>query len=153
MTIDDATKALIDNPFEYAKMEIALIANDHVEIKERFSRVEKDLAEFREEFRESNKFNNEWLRQVMIALDTHMDREEQALSRQATETAYQLRELSLMDHGNIHNEIKTLNEKVETITHRQQRIVKLNYTFIWASVIVGSTTVFGAVAKFLLNIW
>jgi hypothetical protein len=151
--IDEASRALMENPIEYAKMELSLIAMDHIEVKSRLSHLEKEIADFRIEYRETTNQNNEWLRQVMLALDSHMDREEMALSRQATETAYQLRELALMDHGDIHNEIKTLNEKVETITNRQQRIVKLNHTFIWASVIIGSATVFGAVTKFLLNIW
>jgi hypothetical protein len=151
--IDDATRALMEDPVEYAKMELSLIAMDHIEVKSRLSHLEKEIADFRIEYRQTTQLNNEWLGQVMVALDSHMDREELALSRQATETAYQIRELALMDHGDIHKDIKMLDEKVNLIREKQKKIVKLNHIFIWASIIVGSATAFGTVAHYVLRIW
>ena len=151
--IDEATKALMSDPIEYAKMELSLIAMDHIEVKSRLSHLEKEIADFRIEYRETTNHNNNWLRQVMLALDGHMDREELALSRQATETAYQLRELALMDHGDIHKDIKTLDEKVNLIREKQKKIVKLNHVFVWAAAIVIGSSVIGAVTHYALGIW
>lgn len=135
------------------RMDIASISADHMSITKRLLAIEDVTEDFRREFKDYAKSQIDWTRQMMVALDAHMDREEQVLGRQATETAYQLRELAVLDHGDIRYEIKALDDKICQIQTKQQKIVKLNHKFIWASVIGVGSLLLGMVTKHFLIVW
>lgn len=130
--------------------DIASISQDHIAISKRLLAIEDTTEDFRREFKEYALSQISWTKQVINSLESHMEREEHALSKQATDTAYQIRELALMDHGDIRAEITKLDNKVCQNQEKLKKIVGLNHTFIWASVVVGFAIIVGLATRHLL---
>lgn len=147
---NNSDSALRADELASLRHDIAAIAQDQLSTTKRLLAIEDVTEGFRREFKDYATSQIAWTRHVIDALESHMEREEKVLSKQATDTAYQIRELALMDHGDIRLEIRNLDEKVCQIQEKQKRMVGLNHTFIWASVIAASSLLIGLATRHLL---
>ena len=94
----------------------------------------------------------ETCRALMIAFDRlqsalmkHMEREEEIMESQATQVAYQIRELAILDHGDLHSCVEKIATRLSVNTVRIRLI-------LWC-LLAGGAGAAVALALSLYSVW
>ena len=95
---------------------------------------------------------DETCRALMIAFDRlqsalmkHMEREEEIMESQATQVAYQIRELAILDHGDLHSCVEKIATRLSVNTVRIRLI-------LWC-LLAGGAGAAVALALSLYSVW